>query len=160
MSNTVKYNGYIGSVEINFEDNTLHGKLLFIDDLVTYEASSPAELEIEFKNAVDDYIETCNELNRAPFKPLNGTFNIRIGEDLHRRAAMRAVEEDISLNDLIKKSIAEYLVTKSKIIEHHEHHEHHYHLQSENKITQLPNRASKLGDMKWALQTNISTKHH
>ena len=33
------------------------GKILFIDDLVTYEAASPAKLQKEFEAAVDDYLE-------------------------------------------------------------------------------------------------------
>ncbi len=38
--NTVKYTykGYQGSVETSIEDGVFHGKILFINDLVTYEA--------------------------------------------------------------------------------------------------------------------------
>ena len=37
------------------------GKILFISDLVTYEAQSPVELQKEFELAVDDYIETSKK---------------------------------------------------------------------------------------------------
>jgi len=60
------YNGYTGSIEVSLEDNCLYGKILFIQDLVTYRAGSPAELEKAFKEAVDDYIKTCRESGRNP----------------------------------------------------------------------------------------------
>ncbi|EAA5422138.1 toxin-antitoxin system HicB family antitoxin, partial [Salmonella enterica subsp. enterica] len=48
----LKYKGYLGTVEPDFENNVLYGKLAFIRDLVTYEASTLAELEQEFKTSV------------------------------------------------------------------------------------------------------------
>ena len=41
------------------------GKILFIDDLVTYEAASPATLQKEFEAAVDDYRGGPANLNTA-----------------------------------------------------------------------------------------------
>lgn len=60
------YKGFIGSAKADMEDKVLHGKLLDINDLVTYEATTMLKLEAEFKNVVDDYIQTCKQLNRKP----------------------------------------------------------------------------------------------
>ena len=38
MSNILEYKGYIGRVEFSAEDKIFHGKLEFINDLVTFEA--------------------------------------------------------------------------------------------------------------------------
>jgi len=62
----LNYNGYFGSVEVSIEDDCLHGKLLFISDLVTYEAFSPVELEREFRRAVDHYLQKCRQENISP----------------------------------------------------------------------------------------------
>lgn len=56
---TMRYKKHTGSAEISFEDNTLHGKLLHVRDLVTYEADNPNELEAAFREAVDDYLADC-----------------------------------------------------------------------------------------------------
>ncbi len=46
----------------------LFGKLDMINDLVTFEANNANDLEENFKNTVDEYIETCKELGREPKK--------------------------------------------------------------------------------------------
>lgn len=62
---TIKYKGYIGSVEINEEDDTLYGKVLGMDKgtLITYEGNTVTELKADFKVAVNDYIAHCKEYN-------------------------------------------------------------------------------------------------
>lgn len=110
MSDQVmKYKGQIGSVEFDFDDDCLHGKLLYINDLVTYEAKSIPELRMEFHAAVDDYLETCEELGVEPNKPFKGSFNVRIGEDLHRKIAFKAAEQGISVNDAVTKAVSNYI---------------------------------------------------
>lgn len=61
---TLKYKGFIGSIEVN-DDLSLHGKLIGIGDsaLVTYEGMTGRELEEDFRAAVDDYIEHCKVHN-------------------------------------------------------------------------------------------------
>lgn len=123
MKKFMRYKGFLGSIEISVEDNCLHGKLLFIDDLVTYEAESPLQLKTEFEAAVSDYLESCKELGRAPNKPFSGTFNVRIGSDLHYKLAQYAITKDSSINDVVRKAIIEYLEKP----EHKEIIHKHYH---------------------------------
>ena len=46
---TYTYKGYQGSVETSIEDGVLHGKIMFINDLVTYEATTLKALEKQFE---------------------------------------------------------------------------------------------------------------
>lgn len=105
----LKYKGYEGSTEIDMERGVCRGKILFINDLVTYEAETPIKLKEEFEAAVDDYIETCNQLNRTPQKSLKGQFNVRILPELHRKAAMFAMGERLSLNEVVSRALTKYL---------------------------------------------------
>ena len=73
------YKDYIGSAEVSVEDGVLHGRLLGIRDLVTYEADTPAGLEAAYREAVDDYLADCAEEERKPDKPFKGSLNVRIG---------------------------------------------------------------------------------
>ncbi|WP_198304691.1 type II toxin-antitoxin system HicB family antitoxin [Arcobacter vandammei] len=95
MSNTIEYNGYIGTVEYSSEDKCFFGKIDMINDLVTFEA----------QNAVDEYILTCKELNREPQKAFKGVFNVRTGSELHRLAVLNATKIGVSLNTYIKNLI-------------------------------------------------------
>ena|SRR5690554_3391035 len=109
MDTMLKYRGYHGSIEVSTEDNCLFGKLQFIRSLVNYEGETVAELEKAFQEAVDDYLKTCSELNTAPEIPCKGSFNVRVGHDLHLAASIEARRQSISLNDLTRKALSEYL---------------------------------------------------
>lgn len=101
----LNYNGYVGSVELSLEDEVMHGKIEFINDLITYEGSNVPELKAAFEEAVDDYIATCELVGKEPEKKMSGTFNVRIGSRLHRDVAGAALIEEISINDFVKKAI-------------------------------------------------------
>ncbi len=102
---TIKYKDYEGTAEIDMDRQVCRGKLLFIKDLVIYEAASPSQLQAEFEAAVDDYIKTCAELGWEPQKPLKGQFNVRIPPALHKDCALRAVKDSCSLNDVVVRAL-------------------------------------------------------
>ncbi|MBL0312741.1 MAG: type II toxin-antitoxin system HicB family antitoxin [Holophagaceae bacterium] len=105
----LKFKGYEGTAELDMVRQVCRGKILFINDLVTYEASSPANLQHEFEEAVDDYLKTCSELAREPQKPFRGLFNVRIPPTIHRSAVLRAASDGVTLNDLVFRAIEAYL---------------------------------------------------
>lgn len=109
MAGMMKHKGYLGSVEFDLDQQLLHGKIEAVNDLVTYEAKDIAGLKAAFEESVDDYLATCEEQGKSPDKPMNGSFNIRIGEELHKKAYLRSLEKGCSINDLIKQSLAYYL---------------------------------------------------
>lgn len=111
----LSYKGYEGSAEVDMEAEVCRGKILFIPDLVTYEAETPKQLQREFEAAVDDYLETCRELDREPQKPFRGSFNVRVSHQLHRAAAVRAVMDDVSLNDVVVRALDCYLNVRADV---------------------------------------------
>ena len=56
---TLEYKGYLGTVEFSAEDNCLFGKIIGINDLISYEAQEVSELKEVFEEAVNDYLFTC-----------------------------------------------------------------------------------------------------
>lgn len=103
------YRGYEGTAYLDMSRLVCRGKILFIDDLVTYEAANPPDLKREFEAAVDDYLETCKELGREPQKALKGQFNVRISEQRHKEATLRALKEGVSLNEIVIRALDFYL---------------------------------------------------
>ncbi|MCJ8271194.1 MAG: type II toxin-antitoxin system HicB family antitoxin [Psychrosphaera sp.] len=106
----LKYKGYIGSIEASVEDGVLFGKLEFIQPLINYEGETVSELKTAFEEAVDDYLNDCESQSIEPAKPCKGSFNVRIGHDLHLSAMVTAKEQNISLNDFVKKQIERAVV--------------------------------------------------
>jgi len=111
----LKYKDYEGTAELDMGRRVCRGKILFIDDVVTYEASSPAELQVEFEAAVNDYIETCATLGREPQKPLKGVFNVRTPPAMHKAAALRALADNVSLNDVMVRALDAFVNARSDI---------------------------------------------
>jgi predicted HicB family RNase H-like nuclease len=109
MSTLLEYKGYLGSVEYSDEDEVLHGRLEFIRDLVTYEGMDAKGLKAAFREAVDDYLALCEAEGRTPDTPLKGSFNVRPGRDLHRRAMLYARRRGINLNTVVSDALRRYL---------------------------------------------------
>ena len=114
----LKYKDYEGTAELDMARQVCRGKILFIEDLVTYEAASPAELKKQFEAAVDDYIDTCATLGREPQKPLKGQFNVRIPPALHKAAVLRALADNVSLNDILVRSLDAFVNIRTNV--HHD----------------------------------------
>ncbi|NEO64914.1 MAG: type II toxin-antitoxin system HicB family antitoxin [Moorea sp. SIO4G2] len=109
MNNLMKYKEYLGSVNYNDEDEILYGKVEYIRSLISYEGQDVESLRASFHEAVDDYLELCQLKGIEPEKPFKGSFNIRPGTDLHRRAAYAAIEQGINLNQLVTEALEQYL---------------------------------------------------
>ncbi len=105
MSDNLEYKGYRGSIEYSREDHLFFGKVLFIDSLLMYHGTSVDEIEQAFKETVDAYLDHCERTGKSPNKPYSGTFNVRIGPDLHRDAVQIAAIQGMSLNQFVGDAI-------------------------------------------------------
>ncbi|WLF83549.1 type II toxin-antitoxin system HicB family antitoxin [Moraxella sp. ZY210820] len=101
------YKGYVGTFTLDEDDEMFYGKLIGINQLVTFEANNAHDLRLAFFDAVDDYLTFCQEQNIEPDKPFKGSFNVRIGDDLHRRAVIAS--QGSSLNAFVTEAISEKL---------------------------------------------------
>lgn len=112
MGNIMKYKDYSAVIEYSCEDKVLFGKIIGINDLVTFESDSADEIENEFHAAVDDYLAYCKEVGKEPEKEYKGCFNVRISPRLHRELALYAMQSGISLNQAVENAVSEFVVRK------------------------------------------------
>ena len=94
----MEYKGYIGKVEIDDEAEILHGEVINIRDVITFEGKSVEEIHKAFRESVDDYLEFCTQRGESPEKPFSGKFVVRLPAELHRKAYIQAKLADKSLN--------------------------------------------------------------
>jgi len=116
--NILRYKEYEGTAEIDMDRCVCRGKILFVNDLIIYEARTPEELQHAFEEAVDDYLETCKEIGKEPQKPLKGVFNVRVSPDLHKKCILRAKTEGVYLNDIAVRALTAY-VTSAGVTNHY-----------------------------------------
>ena len=113
MNDIFQYKGYYAEIHFSAEDEVFYGKLIGINDLVNFEADSVKGLKKAFKEAVEDYLETCQNLNKTPDKTYKGSFNVRIPSELHKEAALFAAIKKITLNDFVRYAI-DFTISKEK----------------------------------------------
>jgi len=101
----LEYKGYFGSVEFDLDSKMLYGQLLGIKGAYIYEGKTLEELEADFKQFVDDYLYDCEQEGIKPQKPNLGSFNVRLGIDLHYRAGEQARKRGVSLNSFVKTAV-------------------------------------------------------
>lgn len=105
MNNILTYKGFIGSVNYSADDHVFFGKIEGINDLVTFEGTTVDQLEKAFREMVTLYIEDCKREGKPVEKSYKGSFNIRISQELHKKAAQAATAKGITLNQLVKRAI-------------------------------------------------------
>jgi predicted HicB family RNase H-like nuclease len=114
MIDKIRYKEFIGSVHFSAEDEVFFGKIEGVNDLVTFEGDTVKQLKKAFEEAVDDYIELCQEIGKTVFKSFKGSFNVRINPQLHSQAFERALEEGKSLNQFVQDAIETKLQSVNK----------------------------------------------
>tara|TARA_R110002020_G_scaffold316254_6_gene531319 strand:+ start:1799 stop:2164 length:366 start_codon:yes stop_codon:yes gene_type:complete len=102
----MSYKGFQASVEFDSEDEIFSGRIAGIQDVIGFHGDSVATLKSAFQEAVDDYIETCARIGKAPQKPYSGKVMFRIDPETHRKAAMAAELSGKSLNQWAEEVLA------------------------------------------------------
>jgi predicted HicB family RNase H-like nuclease len=103
----IDYKGYTGIFEFDSDLRIFAGHVIDLRDEICFEGESVEELEESMKRAVDHYLEVCENRGEAPERPFSGKLNMRLGPQLHRAAAAAAAAEGASLNDWLKRVVAD-----------------------------------------------------
>jgi predicted HicB family RNase H-like nuclease len=101
----LKYKGYTGHAEFDDEARLFHGEVLDLRDVITFQGTSVEELEREFRNSIDDYLEFCEERSEEPDRPFSGRLMLRLPPNVHREVYVRARQEGKSLNQWIAEKL-------------------------------------------------------
>ena len=62
------YKGYSAKADYSAEDRIFYGTILGISDMVEFQSENAKDLEDEFHQAVDEYLEFCKEIGKDPQK--------------------------------------------------------------------------------------------
>ena len=112
----LKYKGYSGTVEYDESVGYLVGKIVGLKKaLILYEGNSIEELQKDFEEAVDDYLESCKANGVEPEQPYSGKLVLRMSSKLHGAAAEKA-EKDLIV-DVRSKEVEIALMEDHRLIE-------------------------------------------
>jgi len=102
---TMSFKGYTARVEFDDEDGIFFGRIAGIRDGVGFHSDNVAGLRAAFREAVDDYIETCAKIGKDPQKPYSGKMMFRVDPEVHARAALAAELAGKSLNQWAEEAL-------------------------------------------------------
>ncbi len=105
----MNYKGYTARIEYSDEDECFVGHIAGIRDIVGFHAESVAELKAAFHDAVDDYLDTCEKLNKAPQRPFSGNVRLRVTPELHANLATLAEASGKSLNSWVENILEKHV---------------------------------------------------
>ena len=105
MSNSMFYKGYTASMIFDTEDKIIVGRVMDIDDIISFHGESVAEFEANFHAVVEDYVAACAELQSPPEKPASGKVMLRIAAEIHAAALKAAARSGSSLNKWAENAI-------------------------------------------------------
>ncbi|WP_207714341.1 type II toxin-antitoxin system HicB family antitoxin [Scytonema sp. UIC 10036] len=92
------YKGYTASLEIDLEAGIIFGRVLDINDVVTFKGKTVEEARQEFQKSVDDYLAFCEDLGEEPDKPFSGKLPFRTTPERHRKIFLAASKAGKSIN--------------------------------------------------------------
>ncbi len=101
------YRDYAARIEYSDDDDCFVGHIAGIDDIVGFHGESVSELRHAFQEAVDDYLQTCDKLNRAPQKPYSGSLILRVPPQIHAGIAAAAELSGKSIDQWAAEALAE-----------------------------------------------------
>jgi predicted HicB family RNase H-like nuclease len=103
---SLEYKGYaVGPIEFDEDARLFSGVVAGLRDVIHFSGRTADELAQAFKDSIDDYLAFCEERGVSPEKPYSGNFMVRVEASLHRKAAIRAAAEGVSLNAWIARQI-------------------------------------------------------
>lgn len=117
MNSMLEYKGYHASVEYDAEDNIFVGEVFGIADSLNFHGTSVTELKEMFEQCIDNYLDLCKKIGKSPDKEFKGTFNVRIPPEMHKKAALVAAKQKITLNQYVMKAINQSFEEKDNIKE-------------------------------------------
>ena len=101
----MEYKGYTGVIEVDEASNVLHGRVVGLRDVITFQGETVAEARQAFEDSVDDYLEFCAARGEAPEKPYSGKFVVRLEPATHRKLAAQAEAQGTSINALVVEAL-------------------------------------------------------
>lgn len=92
------YKGYTANLEVDVEAEIIFGRVLDINDVVTFKGRTVEEARQEFYKSVDDYLAFCEDLGEEPDKPFSGKLPFRTTPEHHRQIFIAASKAGKSIN--------------------------------------------------------------
>lgn len=98
--NVLEYEGHRARADFDGDDDCSVGHIVGINDIVGFHGSTVDEMKAAFKEAVDDYLDTCRRVGKSPERTYSAAMMFRVSPETHASSAQLADLRGLSLNQL------------------------------------------------------------
>ena len=91
----------------------LHGRILCTHDIVSFGGVDLADLENNFREALDEYLSFCKETGKTPDPPTSFALEVSLKQDVEADALRSAEQPHRELNSVVNDAVQEYLARAS-----------------------------------------------
>jgi predicted HicB family RNase H-like nuclease len=102
----LRYKGYTATIGVDVEAGILCGKVLDINDEITFEGKTVGEAVQEFHRSVDEYLAFCQKIGQDPDKPFSGKLPFRTTPEIHRSIYLAASQVGKSINAWMEEMLS------------------------------------------------------
>jgi len=102
---SMTYKSYTARVEYDDRDDVFVGRVLGLQSILSFEGNSVEALKTAFEEAVNDYLQECQEKGLPPEKPASGKLLLRLAPELHGQAMVAAKAAGKSLNQWVAETL-------------------------------------------------------
>ncbi|MDY0222671.1 MAG: type II toxin-antitoxin system HicB family antitoxin [Desulfobacterium sp.] len=102
---TMTYKGYFAKTNFDKQDSLFWGKVLGIQESITFEGETVTQLTEDFHNAINRYLADCKKEGRTPAKPYSGKLTLQVSPDIHAEIATAAAHAGKSLNKWVADTL-------------------------------------------------------
>lgn len=67
--------GHEAVIQLDAEDQIFLGRVVGARDVIAFDDETVDELEVSFRNVIEDYLTDCQRMNKDPDKPCSGRLN-------------------------------------------------------------------------------------
>lgn len=113
--NVLEYKGYHTAITYDAHAGMLRGVIHGIDDYVDFSSDKVEEIEQEFHKAVEEYLQFCREIGKAPCKEYKGVFNVRVKPSLHRELVQISEKDGETLNAVVERALQLFVKSAEKV---------------------------------------------
>lgn len=105
INSLMEYKGYHAKIEYDNSDQIFIGRVLGINDSLNFHGESVGELRQSMENCIENYLEYCAQAGKAPEREFKGSFNVRIKPEQHKKVALYAASDGITINQFVSRAI-------------------------------------------------------
>jgi predicted HicB family RNase H-like nuclease len=102
---SMTYKSYTARVEYDNRDDVFVGRVLGLQSILSFEGNSVEALKSAFEEAINDYLQECQEKGLTPEKPASGKLLLRLAPELHGQAMVAAKAAGKSLNQWVAEAL-------------------------------------------------------